>query len=230
MDSRKKTARQAGLWYLVVVLCGPFLLLYVPGKVFVPGDATATVSSILAHETLFRTSIALGIVSELAFVLAILTLYRLLRGVDPHLALLMVIAILIDVPLAFLRTGNDLATLALARGADFLNVFDPPQRDALITLLHNIDQRSIVVSEVFWGLWLLPLGLLIYRSGFLPRFLGIWLVINGVAYLVMSATGLFAPEHMNLARNIATPALFGEAVLMLWLLIKGAREADSPAV
>ena len=230
MEPTRRTARIAGLLYLVVVLTGPFVLLYVPGKVFVPGDATATVNAILAHETLFRTSIAAGIVAEVAFVLAVLTLYRLLKGVDAQLAALMVIFILIDVPLAFLGTANQVATLTFARGADFLSAFDTPQREAVITLLMNFDRQGVVVSEVFWGLWLLPLGVLVYRSGFLPRFLGVWLFVNGIAYLVMSATGLFSPGHSEWVRKVSTPVLFGEVALMLWLLIVGARvKAAAPA-
>lgn len=223
MHSVKKTARVAGLLYLLVVLSGPFVLLYVPGKVFVPGDATATINSILAHETLYKAGIAVGIVSEVIFVLVILTLYQLLKGVDHLLATLMVVFILIDVPLAFLSTANQVATLSIAHGAEFLSVFEKPQRDALATLLINFDRQGVIVSEVFWGLWLLPLGLLVYRSRFLPRFLGVLLFINGLAYLALSATGLFSPEDTKMVRTITTPALFGEVALMLWLLIMGAR-------
>lgn len=223
MHSIKKTARVAGLLYLLVVLSGPFVLLYVPGKVFVPGDATATINNILAHETLYRASIAVGIVSEVIFVLVVLTLYRLLKGVDHLLATLMVVFILIDVPIAFLGTANQVATLTFARGADFLSVFDKPQRDALATLLINVDRQGVIVSEVFWGLWLLPLGLLVYRSRFIPRFIGVWLFVNGLSYLALSATGLFSPEHSKMVRTVTMPTLFGEVALMLWLLIMGAR-------
>ena len=210
--------------YLLVVLCGPFVLLYVPGKVFVPGDATATINSILAHETLYRASIAVGIVSELIFVLVVLTLYRLLKGVDQPAGN----------PDGGLHSDRRPARLpghgesgghphASRAVADFLSVFDKPQRDALATLLINFDQQGVIVSEVFWGLWLLPLGLLVYRSRFLPRFLGVWLFINGLAYLALSATGLFSPEHTKIVRTVTMPALFGEVALMLWLLIIGAR-------
>jgi hypothetical protein len=227
MSSLKKTARIAGLLYLVVVLTGPFVLMYVPGKVFVSGDASATIENILAHETLYRAGIAVGIVSELVFVLTVLALYELLKGVGRRLAILMVVFILIDAPLAFLSVANQVATLTFANGADFLRVFDKPQRDAVAALLINFDNGGVVVSEVFWGLWLLPLALLVYRSRFLPRFVGVWLFINGLAYLLMSATGIFMPEQMHLVRNITMPALFGEVVLMLWLLIFGVR---GPAV
>ena len=228
MDSTGRAARLAGLLYLPVVIGGPFVLLYVPGKVFVPGDASATVNSLLAHESLFRAGIAVGIVSELFFVGAILALYRLLRDVSQTLAALMALLILFDVPLAFPSTANQVATLTLARGADFLAVFDKPQRDALVLLLLKFDSAGALVSQVLWGLWLLPLGLLVHRSGFLPRLLGLWLLLNGLAYVAMSATGLFFPDHLKLVRNLAMPALFGEMALMLWLLIKGARRPVTP--
>lgn len=223
MSSIRKTARVAGLLYLLVVIAGPFLLFYVPGKLFVSGDATATAANILAHPTLFRTYIAVGVVAELLFVAVVLVLYRLLKGVGPELAAVMVILILIQAPLAFLGVANEAATLEVLGSPGSLSVFDPPQRDALATLLIQFDQRGVAVAEVFWGLWLLPLGWLVYRSRFLPRFLGVWLFVNGLAYLVLSAMGLLVPQHLGLATKIATPVLFGEVALMLWLLLVGAR-------
>jgi hypothetical protein len=213
----------AGLLYLLVVLTGPFVLLYVPGKLFVPGNAAETVSNILAHESLFRAHIVVGLVAELCFIAVVLVLYQLLKGVGLELATLMVIIVLIDAPLAFLSVANEVATLAFARGAEFLAVFDQPQRDALATLLINIDSQGVLISNLFWGLWLLPLGLLVYRSGFIPRFLGIWLFINGLAYIAISATGLVFPQHLKMVSLITTPILFGEVALMLWLLVVGIR-------
>jgi hypothetical protein len=230
MHPLKKPARIAGLLYLVVVLAGPFVLLYVPGKLVVPGDASATVEKILAHQTLFRAQIVVGLISELFFVATVLALYRLLKGVNHQLAALMVILILIDVPLAFLSTANEVATLTFLRGASFLDVFDKPQRDALAMLLVNFDRQGVLVSEIFWGLWLLPLGALVYRCGFIPRFLGVWLVANGVAYLAISSIGLVLPQHVKLASTIATPILFGEMALMLWLVIVGARGKPADAL
>jgi hypothetical protein len=229
MHPIKRNARVAGLLYLLVVLTGPFVLMYVPGKLFVPGDATATASNILAHQSLFRAYIVVGLVSELIFIFLVLALYRLLKGVNLQLASIMVILILIDAPLAFWGIANQVATLTFVRGADFLAVFDKPQRDALAMLFLNLDQHGVLVSEIFWGLWLLPLGLLVYRSGFVPRFLGVWLFINGLAYVAISSTGLLLPQHFKMVFTIATPVLFGEVVFMLWLLIVGAR-IQPPAV
>jgi hypothetical protein len=139
----------------------------------------------------------------------------------------MVILVLIDAPLAFLSIGNQVATLTFLRDADFLTVFDKAQRAAVATLLINFDKQGILVSEIFWGLWLLPLGVLVYRSGFLPRFLAVWLFINGLAYLIFSSTGLLVPQYYDAAFSLATPVLMGEVALMLWLLIVGVRVQPS---
>lgn len=223
MTPTQRTARVAGLLYLAVVLTGPFILIYVPGKLFVPGDATATAGNILTHESLFRAYIVVGLIAELCFIAVVLALYELLKGVNIRLAAVMVVLVLIDAPLALLGVANDLATLAFVRGAEFLAVFDASQRDALATLLINVDRQGVLVSELFWGLWLLPLGLLVYRSGMIPRFLGVWLLINGLAYVTISATGLVLPQHLEAVSTVAIPALFGEVAFMLWLLIVGVR-------
>jgi len=223
MTTLQKNARVAGLLYLLIAITGPFVLLYVPGKLFVPGDASATANNILAHVTLFKAYIVVGLLSELFFIALVLALYRLLHDVSRELAIVMVVLVLIDAPMAFLSVANQVATLAIVQGADFLSAFDQPQRNALATLLINIDKLGLPVSEIFWGLWLLPLGLLVYRSSFLPRFLGVWLLINGIAYVIISFTGILVPQHVGIVNTIAFPILFGELAFMLWLVIIGAR-------
>jgi hypothetical protein len=224
MTQLQKNARIAGFLYLLVALTGPFVLIYVPGKLFVPGNATATAGNILTHESLFRAYIVVGLFSELFFILTVLALYRLLREVGRQLATLMVLLVLIEAPLAFLGIANQIATLSFVRGADFLAVFDQPQRDALATLLINVEHQGVFVSELFWGLWLLPLALLVYRSAFLPRFLGWWLFLNGVAYVTISLTGMLFPEFLEIVKTVSLPLLLGEIAFLLWLLIMGARE------
>ena len=227
MESTKKTARLTGWVYLGVVISGLFVLIYVPGRLFVADNAAATVSNIVAHQTLFRTYILVGVVAELLFVTVVLMLYRLLRDVNQVQAAVMVLLVLLMAPLAFLSSMNQVATLAFARGDALLTVFDKPQRDALAALLITIDDQGTVIAEIFWGLWLLPLGLLVFRSGFLPRFLGVWLIINGLAYVVISMTGLLLPQYVHTVFLIAQPALMGELALTLWLLIVGARVQPS---
>jgi hypothetical protein len=232
MTPTSKNARIAGFLYLLLVIAGPIRLMYIPSKLFVRGNASATANNIAAHENLFR----LGIVSDLfcgtILIFVVLALYRLLKGVDQNHAVLMVIlGGVLPSAVDFSIALNDAAVLILERGADFLSVFDKPQRDALAMLFLRIHGQGILAAEIFWGLWLFPLAILVYRSRFLPRFLGVWLIINGFAYEAISLTGLLLPQYEDMVSNIAFPALTGEVVFMLWLLIKGAKEqtVNAPA-
>jgi hypothetical protein len=135
----------------------------------------------------------------------------------------MMILIVVSVPIAFLNEVNSVAALVLVRGADFLSIFEKPQRDALAMLFLNLHHYGIVVAEIFWGLWLFPLGLLVYRSFFLPRLLGIWLILAGFAWLILSLTSVLWPQYQDKVNTFSQPAMIGEIVFMLWLLIKGAK-------
>lgn len=226
MTQLQKNARIAGLLYLLMAVTGPFVLIYVPGKLFVSGNASATVANILAHQTLFKAYIVVGLMSELFFLATVFALYRLLKDVGRQLAALMVIVVLVGAPTAFLGVANQLATLSFVQGNALLSAFDRPQRDALATLLMNIDKLGVPISELFWGLWLLPLAVLVYRSGFLPRFLGVWLALNGIAYITISFTGILFPEQVPLVNTISFPILLGEVAFLLWLLIVGAKHTS----
>jgi Domain of unknown function (DUF4386) len=125
--------------------------------------------------------------------------------------------------LYFVNVVSDAGALTVVRGADFLSAFDEPQRDALVMLLLRLHDHQNTAAEILWGGWLFPLGILVYRLRFLPRFLGVWLVINGFAYVIMSFTGFLLPQCHDTVFLGAQPALFGELALMLWLAIKGAR-------
>ena len=128
--------------------------------------------SLAANTSLFRLGMATGLVGIVIFLFVALALYRLLSGVNSGLASVMVIFVIISVAIECVNVLTDAAALELIRGPDFLSVFDKPQREALARLSLNLHFQSFVVNEIFWGLWLLPLGLLVYRSGFLPR---LWL-------------------------------------------------------
>jgi len=224
MRATKNPGRVAGFLYLLLVVAAPFRLLYIPSRLFVSGNAAATTKNIAAHEMLFR----LGIVGDLfcgtILIFLALALYQLLKGVDQKLAVLMVIlGGVIPAVIDYVNVANDAAALILVRGPDFLSVFDKPQRDALALLFLRLHRQEIVAAEILWGLWLFPLALLTLRSGFLPRFLGLWLILNGSAYLVMSVTGLLWPQFEDTVSNFALPAQLGEIAFMLWLVVKGAR-------
>ncbi len=229
MHPTVRDARVAGLLYLLMGLPAPFALMYIPRMLIVTGNATATASNILAHEMLFRVGIVAILVSSVLFILVALALYRLLSGVNKTHAALLVILVAVSVAIAFLNEVNNIAALTLFRGADFLAVFDKPQRDALAMLFLHMHGRGTVVNEVFWGLWLFPFGALVMRSGFIPRILGVLLLVNGSAYVVISVTSLLFPSYGSVVFNASLPALLGELWIMLWLLIKGAKVQPSLA-
>jgi len=228
MHPTKKAARIAGAIYLSMVLTAPFSLIYVPGKLIVRGNAAATAENILAHETMFRLSILGDLVGQVIFICLAIALYRLLSGVNKTWAGLMVAFVLVSAAVGFLNTLNNIAALVLFRGGEFLTVFNKAQRDALGMLFIRLHSQGIFIDEIFWGLWLFPFGLLVFRSGFLPRFLGVWLMINCFGYVVLSVTALFFPEYYEAAFRYSQPVLFGELAIMLWLLIKGAKIKQSP--
>jgi len=223
MDSIKKRARFAGLLYLIITVSGVFGLMIVPAKLFVKGDAGATAARILASETLYRAYVLNGFASAAIFLFLALALYRLLEEVDRRQAALMVILVLVQVPMAFVDALNQLAALALLHGADYLAVLDKPQREALAMLFLDMNGRGTLAAELFWGLWLFPLGALVVRSHFVPRLLGWWLILNGAAYVALCATGILVPVYYDRANAIAFPILLGEVAFALWLLIAGAR-------
>jgi hypothetical protein len=210
-------------------------MVYVPSKLIVHGNAAATANNIAASETFFRLAIAGQLICQAGWIFVALALYDLLKGVNQRQASLYVILAVASIPIAFLNELNSIAALVLVRGADFLSLFEKPQREALAMLFLNLHSDGIVVAELFWGLGLVPLALLVYRSRFLPRFLGVWLAIDGLAYVILSLTGVLSPQYYDKVLTYAQPATLGEVAFMLWLVIKGARPpaldatASSPA-
>jgi hypothetical protein len=223
MISPRNPGRFAGLLYVLTSIVGFFSMGYVPGKLIVHGNAAATANNIAASETLFRLGIAGELIGQAGFIFVALALYDLLKGVNRRHASLMVTLIVVSIPIAFLNELNSFAAIVLVRGADFLSIFDKPQRDALAMLFLNLHGRGFVVAEMFWGLWLFPLALLVYRSRFLPRFLGVWLALAGFAWVILSLTGVVLPQYADKMDTYSQPAIFGEIAFMLWLLIKGAK-------
>jgi hypothetical protein len=224
MSSTHNPGRVAGLWYLLLVLVGPLRLIYIPTKLFVHGNAAATVNNIAAHEWLFRFGIVGDLFGAVVLIFLVLAFYRLFKGVNQYLAMLVVIlGGVMPALIYFVNVVSDSGALMIARGADFLSVFDKPQRDALVMLLLRLHDAQNTAAEMLWGLWLIPLAILVYRSRFLPRFLGVWLVINGIAYVVLCLTGELFPQYYNKVFIMSQPALFGELALMLWLVIKGSK-------
>ena len=229
-SDRKKQSRIAGAIYLSMIVVAPFSMLYVPGKLIVHGDATATASNFLNHETLFRFGIAGASIAHIIFIGLAIALYRLLGDVDKTWARLMVGLVLVSAAVGFFNTVNHLAAFLLFRGGQFLEVLDQTQRNALGMFFIRLHWQGDLINEIFWGTWLFPFGLLVYRSGFLPRFIGAWLMVNCFAWVVLCFIGLFAPDAYDAAFMWMQPFFFGELAIMLWLLIKGAKPTSGATV
>jgi hypothetical protein len=223
MHPTDKAARVAGAVYLSMALTAPFSLIYIPRTLIVQGNANATANNILAHETLFRLGIVADLIGAVIFMLLGMALYRLLSGVNKSHASLMVVLVLVSATIGFMNVLNNIAALRLFRGAEFLTVFDKPQREALAMVFLGLHGQGLVINEIFWGLWLFPFGVLVMRSGFLPRILGVLLIVNCFAYLGASLTSLLLPEYASVISRAILPALTGELWIALWLLIKGAK-------
>ena len=223
MNSTKKAARVAGILYVLTSIPGAFSLLYVPSHFIVSGDPAATANKIAASEFVFR----LGIISEMAgfigFIFVVRALSRLLVGVNKSHASLMVTLMLVSIPISLLNVLNEIAALTLIRGADFLSVFDKPQRDALAMLFLNLHLQGFMVAQVFWGLWLVPFGVLVFKSGFLPRILGVLLIIACFGYLANSLVA-FGMLPADVVSRVVGQLTICELPIILWLLIRGAKD------
>jgi len=225
MTSLSKNARVAGLLFILATLVGGVRLLYIPSVLIVHGNAATTANNIVAHEFLFRLGIVSELLGSVLWISLTLALYRLFKQVDQELAVLMLIlGSLMQVPIFFINSVTDAATLLFARGADFLSVVDKPQRDAFTMMFLNLHHHLDLANAIFWGLWLLPFGWLVYRSRFLPRLLGIWLMLECFAWLAFSFTGILLPGQEDKIFTYGQPLMLAEVATMLWLVIMGARD------
>ena len=216
-EAPNKTARTAGLLYLVGSVAGVFGILYGPSLV-VPGDATATTQNILTSESLFRLSIASALLCQILFIFVALALYQLLKVVNQTLAWLMVIFMLVSIPIAMLNELNNVAILFLLSGAASLNVFTADQLHALVPLFLDLHAYGLDISFLVGALWFFPMGYVVFTSGFLPRILAVLLAINGLAYLIDSFAAMLVPD-LNL--NVVMYTGWVEVLFAVWLLIRG---------
>ncbi len=227
MSSTKKTARIAGWLYLLLAIAGVFSLIYVPSTLIVSGDAAATANNITSSELLFRFGILTGFISQVVFIFLVLVLYRLLKEISHKQALLMVTLVVVSVSTGFLNSLNNIAALIILSGADFLSVFDKSQLDSLAYFFLRLESHGIQVIQVFWGLWLFPFGLLVYKSRFIPKILGVLLIIAGFAYLLSSFMFLVLPQYQATISPLLTLLEVGELPIIFWLLIVGAKAQSS---
>jgi hypothetical protein len=222
MNPIRATARRAGALYFLFLIVG-LVDMYGFSGLMVPGDAAATARNITAAELTYRVGVLTDFVTLLIFIVLVVSLYNLLKGVHKWHAMLMVLLVSVGVAIGLANLLNKIAPLILLSGADYLSVFTKPQLDALALGLVSLNSDGNAVAAVFWGLWLLPFGVLVIKSGFLPRVLGILLIVAGVGYVASSVTSIVLPAYSHVVSQVTMPLLFGEFPIIFWLLIKGAK-------
>jgi len=224
MRSVRQQVRYAGLLYILMCVTGLLGLLFIPNALIVRGDAVATANHLRAFPTLLRWGIASELFHQVVFAYLALALYDLFRPVNRSAATQLVLLVAMSVPIMFLNVLNEFAALILVGAPPFLATFSRPQLDSLAFLFLRLHGEGIGVVDVFWSLWLVPFGLLVMKSRFLPRVLGILLVIAGVAYVAHSVISLLlgGPRIILYERVTMLARAAGEFPIMLWLLIKGA--------
>lgn len=217
ISTSKYSARLAGFLYLILIPLGFFGVAYVSEVLVVPGDMVQTVSNIVASETLYRLSMVSALLMNIVSIVLVLVLYKLLKPVDKNMATFMVVFLLLGAGIAMLNELNHFAALVLS-GADAVASFTPEQSHYLVHLFLDMYEYGAYIAGLFWGLWLFPLGYLIFKSNFLPKFLAVFLIIAGVGYLFDSFMLFLAP---NFGITIVDYTFIGEVAITLWLLIKG---------
>ena len=226
LKENKKTARIAGLWYLVLAIGAGYTWLYIT-KTFVSENAVATVQNILATENQYILSIILSIVGQIGFIFLALTLYRLFKNVNQTQARLMLTFVLISVSVMFVNIIFQTGALVFLNRANYFTAFTTEQIYELTTMLLHFNIIGVYVVDIFWGLWLFPLAYLTYKSGFFPKIIMYVLVISGIGYMADSLSFIINSEvHAVLKNYLSIPEALGEIVMLLWLLIKGVSMSD----
>lgn len=217
-----KTSRQAGITFFFWIATAIYGMLYTSAQIGNPGDIAIAAKNILASEFQFRSVLFTDLLGGALWIVLAFLFYQLFCSVDRRLARLLVALVLVQIPVGFISISLNLTSLMLLKG-QILTSLEATQRADWAMALVKIVNNNAVVMELFWGLWLFPLAALIHRSHFLPRFLSVWLAINGLGYVLLSVISLMLPQFSQIAFTIGLPAFFGEVVLMLWLLIKGVK-------
>ena len=216
--------RVAGLWYLCLVFLGPVRLIYIPHKLFISDDGVRTAANLLAHETLFRVGVLSELAAAVVLIFMTLAFFRLFERVDRSLALQVVVfGGIMPALINFVSVVSDGGALLCAQGESFLGGFTRAQQVGLMRVFLSLGSFQMTAAELLWGIWLLPLAALLWKSRYLPRWIAGWLAINGVVYVSLCLIGELRPEAYSKAFVWSQPALFAELAVMLWLVVRGAR-------
>lgn len=229
MNPTKNTARLAGLLWLLTAATAGFSLVYVRPRLILPGDAAATVRNIVEFEVLFRAGIASMTLSQVFALFFGLTIFRLFRGVNQTLAIVFFTALLVGVAVGVVNSLTNIGALLVATNPDYLKAFQPDQINALAMTFLRLNNFGIGLMEIFTALYMFSLGLLIIKSGYLPRVIGLLVMIGACAFPINTFTKILIPQFYPALITRLTMLLnaFGPPATMLWLLIKGVREPQA---
>ena len=225
----KRTTRRAGLLYLAAAIFGMVGFLYLHPRFVISGDAGATARNILGNEQLYRAGILIDVVGQTLFIFVVLELYRLFEHVDRNQARLMVALIGTSIAAQFAGFALNAAPLMLLKGEEYLAAFNGPQIESLAYASLSLNRKLGELVMSLWGLWLFPFAVVTMRSGFLPKFLGVLLILTGMAYVLASATAIMFPARLEALNNFVFPLYFGELIVILWLAFIGAKPRAAEA-
>lgn len=226
MNSDKKTARFAGFLYLLVILFGVFAELYVRAGLIASNNAAETVQNIIANERLFRLGFVSDLLMQVTFLLLPLPLYQLFKKVDKNQAMLMILLVAIGVAIMCLNMLHQFAAILMLKKGNFVAAFSAAQVNELVVLFLDFQKYGYRIAQIFFGLWLLPLGYLSYRSGFIPKVIGSMLMVACFSFLLdFFLFFLISDYSQTLSGWITLPTTIGEFAMCFWLLIKGVKSS-----
>lgn len=221
---KKKQARIAGFWYLLMAIIAAFGILY-PMNILVPNDPTATANNIINSEWVYRLCMLSNVVGQTIFIFLALAFKNLFEGINPKLSKMLVALVIVAVPIAIFNTINMMASLLILDGSEYLQAFNQNQLNALSLFFLNLYQFGLIIVQIFWGLWLLPLGLLSIQSKYIPKWIGILLIIGCVSYVIIVVVGFLCPQYNESVSSVLMiPLALGEFSIIGWLLAKGVKE------
>ncbi len=222
--SNKNTARLAGLFFLLMVMFGLYAEIFFRQKLFISNDIVATTNNILSNVSLYRIGIVSDLFMALSYLLTAMILFKLLSSVNTNLAAAMVIFATAGSVLLMFNILNEFAPLYILNGNDYLSTFSSSQRQALAMLFYNLSLHGYMIGQIFFALWVLPLGILIYKSRFLPKVFGILFVMEAL-FGLFSVIVHFLFQNETIETILLVPGIIAEFSFMFWLLIRGVNES-----
>ena len=221
MNSIKKTARITGALYLIIAIAMGFSFTAAFSNLIVPGDATATANNIVASESLFRIGFVGDSVTFLSEIVLVVLLYVLFKPVSKTLSLVAASFRLAMTVMQGMNLLNKVTALLLLSGAGYSTVFEPDQLHSLVLLFLNAYEYGALIWGTFFGLHLLVLGYLLFKSGYFPRILGVLFVFASFGYLIDSYGHLLLPQYTEIYTVVVWATVPAELSFAVWLLIKG---------